>query len=1220
MNCPACGANNANGARFCSNCGTKLALACSNCGAEATAGAKFCTNCGQQLPVATQTAMPAASAIAPLTSTPAQTGSLDRFVPKELLKKLEAARDAGLMVGERRTVTMLFCDVQGSTAAASQLDPEEWAGIINGAFEQMIRPVYRFEGTVARLMGDGLLAFFGAPIAHEDDPERAVLAGLAIIEGLQPYAETVRRDWGIDLAVRVGVNTGLVVVGGVGSDLRMEYSALGDAINLAARMEQTAQPGTVQIAPSTYKLIAPLFDVETLEGLEIKGKATPMTVYRVLGRKARPGKMRGIAGLDSPLVGREREFAALVGALSALRDGRGGIVSLIGEAGLGKSRLASEARQALPDLRWAEGKSLSFETTTPFAPFGGVFRSLLTLEPDAGYATLVEQIESESPGQGAELAPFIAHALGIAIPSGDDERVKYLEPPMLRMGIFQAMAGLIEGIATREPLVLALDDLHWIDPTSLDLLRALLPLSGRAPLVFLLAFRPRSGDPSWELHESIERAFAGAYRPLVLQPLPEADARVLVRNLLTIEALPEGVRQLILDKSEGNPFYLEEVIRSLLDSGLVVQQDGHWRATREIVRLSIPDTLIGVITARLDRLDDDARQAAQAAAVLGREFSLEALADISGRGDSLEESLSILQQRNLIRALGGAAGRFAFKHVLTQEAAYESLLLSRRRQLHQMAATSLAAREPDQAAIIARHFLEARQPGQALPYLVQAGEQASRSFAIPEAIGFFEQSLAHPEVGDIADIRRAYEGLGAAQAMANPVEALVTYEKMLAAAESYGDTPMIVSALNKLAAVSALSLGQFAQGDAYLSRAERIAREEEALDGFAEASIIRCQMCTAMADFSRVIESMDKVIAIGESVGNPFIKTLGLEHTASSLMFMTRFDEAYEKVQETLDSARAIGDRLHEAWASATTLAICHTRNGDLDAALTAANEGVSIGRRIGAVGVLIYGQWLQAEIHHWRGEYEAALAAATQAMDAALPLEGMADFMVVQPMGALGSLLLDLDGRLTDRVAELHRHALRLLETPAGAPGGGSAWADLGWCAIAVGDLQVAREVFEKGLNHPTMFMMLEKPRHLAGMAMVLLGEGDVNGAMAMADEARRFAEERQMRHHYPMVNLVLGRVFAAAGLHADALEALHEAEQSAVGLRMRALLWRIQVSSAQSLAALGEANAAEAKLDQARETVAEIAELIDERETRSSYQRRMAEELERAASAFRA
>ena len=359
MTCPWCNATNREGAAFCRNCGRLLLSACPTCGAAATAGANFCDTCGRphspqawlaaatpSLPRPLPNPRPQGEGVTPPVTHPSPPSdpadTLQQFIPRELQDKLRAARRAGTMAGERRVVTMLFCDIKGSTALAEQLDPEEWSDIVNGAFERMVRPVYRYEGTVARLMGDGLLAFFGAPIAHEDDPRRAVLAALEIVAGMAEFrAHLPPQARGLD--VRVGINTGLVVVGAVGSDLRLEYSALGDAINVAARMEQTALPGTIQITEDTLRAVAGQFEVEPLGGVEVKGKAAPVSAYRVLRRRTgiearRFQQMR----LHAPLVNRLREWELLRGVFDGLGNGRGNIVFLSGDAGLGKTRLMDE--------------------------------------------------------------------------------------------------------------------------------------------------------------------------------------------------------------------------------------------------------------------------------------------------------------------------------------------------------------------------------------------------------------------------------------------------------------------------------------------------------------------------------------------------------------------------------------------------------------------------------------------------------------------------------------------------------------------------------------------------------------------------------------------------------------------------------------------------------------------------------------------------------------
>ncbi len=688
MDCRQCGTSNPAEALFCMKCGAGLAARCPECNTELPTEAQFCFKCGHRLGEPVPEPVEAQPEPAPA----AQKARIEQYIPAELLAKLESARASGGMQGERRVVTMLFCDVQGSTSAAESLDPEEWAEIMNGAFEHLIAPVYRYEGTLARLMGDAILAFFGAPIAHEDDPERAVLAALDILDAVASYRPEVERQWGLDFNVRVGINTGLVVVGEVGSDLRVEYTALGDAVNLASRMEQTAEPGTVRITESTGKLVAPLFDLEELGGIEVKGKSDPTLAYRVIGRKATPGSVRGIEGLESPLIGRDREFTLMREAFDELSRGHGQILSVMGEAGLGKSRLVAEMRHTLEaegyfesqsssSVTWHEGRSLSYETSTPYAPFKVIFADHLRLngdEPEGGPYDVIRSHTSElMPERADEIAPFIATLLGIELPDDANERVRYLQPPQLRDKVFGATESFVEGLAGVRPLVLAFEDLHWTDPNSLELLERLMALTERVSLMLIAIFRPWRQEPSWRFHEAAGRDYSHRYRSVLLEPLDNDNSRELVANLLEVEDLPESVRALILEKAEGNPFFVEEVIRSLLDAQLVVRRDGHWRATSEIEKIAVPDTLSGVITARLDRLDDDSKRVAQSASVIGREFQFDMLSEIHGSHDRLDETLTDLQRRELIREKSRVPHRvFSFKHAMTQETAYSSLLLS----------------------------------------------------------------------------------------------------------------------------------------------------------------------------------------------------------------------------------------------------------------------------------------------------------------------------------------------------------------------------------------------------------------------------------------------------------------------------------------------------------------------------------------------------------------
>jgi class 3 adenylate cyclase len=453
--------------------------------------------------------------------------------------------------GERRMVTILFCDVVGSTTLAEQMDPEVWTRIMNAAFEQLNEPIERFGGTVARLLGDAILAFFGAPVSHENDPERAILAGLAILENIALLRVQFKSEYGIDFNVRVGINTGLVVAGQVGSAVHGEYTAMGDAVNLAARMEQTAIPGTVQISGDTYRAVAPLFEVERLGPIAVKGKSEPVPAYRVLGRKVAPGRLRGLeaSGLISPLVGRDAELAALARAVEELRGSHEGAVVLIfGEAGLGKSTLAGEARRrtAGENVRWLEGHTLSIGQSLSYWPFREILWQVAGISEEDGEESAWQKLENSViplfADQTADILPYLASLLALDVREPYRDKVAYLDAEALGRQVYLAARRFFERLAGDQPLILLFEDLHWMDDASARLLEHLLPLVERAPILILGLSRVEAGTPGDQIARLAREAYAGRYHELHLAPLPPGDSDLLVQNLLAVDDLPPQVR------------------------------------------------------------------------------------------------------------------------------------------------------------------------------------------------------------------------------------------------------------------------------------------------------------------------------------------------------------------------------------------------------------------------------------------------------------------------------------------------------------------------------------------------------------------------------------------------------------------------------------------------------------------------------------------------------
>lgn len=622
MRCPNCSSDNPADAKFCENCGQAFARACPNCGSAISASAKFCKNCGFNL----------AGGAAPRSDS---LDALRKSAPQNVANKILAARER--TEGERKLVTALFTDIVGSTALAEQMDPEDWREIVSGAHRCVSEAVYRYEGTIAQLLGDGVLAFFGAPLAHEDDAERAIRAACDILAAMQTYASDLRAKHRVEnFQLRIGLNTGLVVVGNIGSDLHMEYLAIGDTVNLAARIQSAATANTILISESTHRLAANLFDLEDKGKIAVKGKTEPIQIYRVIGERKGAVRARGIAGLTSPMVGRSREFATLLQIIADARAGRGSVVAVIGEAGLGKSRLVAEWRKAaLTDterpIRWVEGRCLSYGASMAHHLSTDILRALINAPAGSSeeetHRALAQTTQALLDGEMQEVYPYLGHLLGLKLAEDMAARVKYLDGPALQAKYISAYKRMLQAVASTQPTVIVCEDVHWADPSSVELGAQVLSIASEVPMVIVFVTRPDKDTAGWKLiAQSHEITGVGALE-LHLAPLSDSDSKQLVNNLLEIDALPGNLRKMILAKAEGNPFFVEEVLRMLIDRGGIARnaENGEWIVTREIQNIEIPDTLQGVLTARIDRLPDDAKRVLQIAAVIGRKFEVKVL-------------------------------------------------------------------------------------------------------------------------------------------------------------------------------------------------------------------------------------------------------------------------------------------------------------------------------------------------------------------------------------------------------------------------------------------------------------------------------------------------------------------------------------------------------------------------------------------------------------------
>jgi class 3 adenylate cyclase/tetratricopeptide (TPR) repeat protein len=977
-------------------------------------------------------------------------------IPEEYAAKLRQARASRAMEGERRVLTLLFCDVTGSTAMAEQLDPEEWAEIMNEAFHYMIAPIYTYEGTVTRLMGDAVLALFGAPIAHEDDPQRAILAGLDIVTGIEKFAAQIKQTYGMDFNVRVGINTGPVVVGEIGPDLAVEYTALGDAVNLAARMEQTAQPGTVQIAANTFHLVAPFFDITPLGELEVKGKDEPVRAYQVEGITAQPGSLRGIEGLESPMVGRDAELAALRRIVGLLHEtGRGHVVFLIGEAGLGKSRLIDELRvswQATPNLtengwdHWEEVAAASFETKRPF---GMTKRRLLTRNqitaadsPQIARDKLAKITSRYPPDLQERLNQLLAILLGI----GAEEPGSQPEGEDFKRALFEATREEMRIRAAGLPTVMVAEDIHWADQASIEELEDLMQLARENPILFIAIMRPEQDSAAWLMMEHVTDQLGEQVTKIKLHPLNDHESATMVDNLLPVRDLPPSLRDRILQRSDGNPFFIEEVIRALLDSGALQQKEGSllWNPQQSPAEVPIPNNVQALLAARIDSLEKGTRHTLQLASVIGRNFYRRILEKISETATNLDEQLDVLQTLALIRVAAQKPElEYTFRHTLTRDAAYATILHRQRRQYHKKVGEAFETLFPDrleeEAHRLAEHFHEALILDKAQHYYTMAGDQAMRLSANMEAANHYANALAlAKDVGTEDQLLRLYQRLGRNFELSGRYDdALKVYQEMQDMSAERNIPQLKLHAL--LAEVTIRSTytdktdARLASQLAYeaLSLAQELGDSRAESRAYWNLSLLGTY---TNGDAQQTIEFGEKAAAIARENKLSEELAFALHDLARPYIMNGRVADSENALEEAAKIWRELG-RYNMLADNRTSLSEFLALQGKLDQALALAKEGLQISRQSRNNWGIAYALGTLGQVLMEIGEVDRALASWEECLAAARQANFTAPQVLIRAYMAFSySFLGDFDhafqlfDEIQSKLVELNLSAFRMI------------------------------------------------------------------------------------------------------------------------------------------------------------------------------------------------
>ncbi len=935
MQCPECQFENREEAKFCKKCGNKLEPLCPSCGHPCQVDNIFCDECGHDLGQSTEAA--------PLKENEQDT-QISESPPEETIPSHIPDE------GERKHVTVLFSDLTGYTAMSEKLDPEEVKEITSRIFGEVSKIVVNYDGFIEKYAGDAVMAIFGVPQAHEDDPIRAIKVAREIHQVVDAISPEVEKKIGQSISMHTGINTGLVVTGEVDMQ-RGTHGIAGDTINLASRLSNMAKPGEILVDVDTCRQVEGQFDCEYMQTTTVKGKADPVQVHKVLSQRDKPVTIHRLSGMRAELVGRNVEMAELSEAVDNLRQGKGRIFSICGAAGTGKSRLVEEFKAGLDleRIQWIEGHAYAYSQNIPYFPLVDLLNRLLHIEENDPPEKVREKVESglqSLVGKQEDIVPYVGGLYSLSYPE-----IKDVSPEFWKSRLQTAILAILSSLADRAPTVFFLEDLHWADPSFVGLLRRTC-LEMRQPAIVLCAYRP-----TFSLFTGHQLISVGKYyHEIQLQNLSLSVAQNMLASLLKTETIPHDLKRWVQSKAEGNPFYLEELVNSLIESETLTRDDGSWKLTRSIAESDIPSSLHGLITGRLDRLDKQTKRILQKASVIGRDFLYEILKRISELEERIDGELNQLERLDLIRTRSLQPDiEYMFKHALTQEIVYNGLLKKQRREIHEQIAQVIESVFKDRLAefneTLAYHFARGQSVTKAVDYLVKSGEKSLSRYAVEEAHQYF---------------RKAYDILASKEEI------------------SEAEQIILIDILNSWG-YAYYCLGDFKEFIALFKSHQAMA---ESLQDKAKVGMFYAWFGIAnfMAGKSKdSYEYLCKGLELGENAGNQKVVGYACTWLTWACAKLGLFAEGIEYGERAQKIAKSFPSDQYIFFKSLAGLCMIYFYMGDTRRVFEGAKRLLEYGDRNANSRCNVFGHWMKAFGHWAAGDMKSAQKSSEKAIEVAL-------------------------------------------------------------------------------------------------------------------------------------------------------------------------------------------------------------------------------------------